>query len=206
MPHVGFWQPASAAHVDLPMSVGRNILMRMFGRPRGLLGRLGGILMARANQPHAVWVISLLDVRQEDNVLEVGFGPGVAIELLAGSAQHVAGIDPSSAMLGQATQRNAEAIGDGRVDLRQGSADRLPFADGSFDKAMAINSMQVWPDASAGLREIRRVLRSGGRLALAFTNYSGQSSEGVPETVTAAGFTDCRLVETDRAFCVLGTR
>jgi len=163
----GFWQPALAAHVDLPMSVGRRFLMR----------------------------------------LEVGLGPGVAIELLlAGSARHVAGIDPSSAMLGQATQRNAEAIGEGRVDLRQGSVDRLPFADHSFDKAMAINSMQVWPDASAGLREIRRVLRSGGRLALAFTTYSGQSSTGVPNIVAAAGFTDCRLVETDKVFCVLATR
>jgi ubiquinone/menaquinone biosynthesis C-methylase UbiE len=42
----------------------------------------------------------------------------------------------------------------------------LLFEDDTFDKALAINSMQVWADAMAGLREIRRVLKSGGRVAL----------------------------------------
>ncbi len=116
------------------------------------------------------------------------------------------GIDPSAEMLGQARQRNAAAIATGRIDLQQASADRLPYADGSFDMALAINSMQVWPDAMAGLQEIRRVLKSGGRVALAFTAHSGQRSEGVPDTVSAAGFVDCRPVQTNAAFCVLATR
>ncbi len=188
------------------MSLGRNILLRMFGRPRGLPGRLGGIIMARTSYRHAAWVIELLNVQQHDTVLEVGFGPGVAVQLLAGSARHVVGIDPSIEMLRQAAKRNAEAISQGWADLRQGCADRLPFAVGSFDKAMAINSMQVWPDAPAGLREISRVLKPGGNVALAFTAYSGQRSEDVPDIVAAAGFFDCQLVETDQAFCVIAAR
>ena len=60
-----------------------------------------------------------------------------------------------------------------RIDLRRGSAERLQFDNDTFDKAVAINSMQVWPDAVAGLREIRRVTRSDGRIALGFTRYSG---------------------------------
>jgi SAM-dependent methyltransferase len=206
MPRDQFWQPGPVSPVDAPMSIGRNLLLRTFGRPQGLLGRLGGIVMARGNRRHAVWVIELLDVQQHDSVLEVGFGPGVAVQLLAESAQHVAGIDSSVEMLRQATTRNANALRDGRVDLRQGSADHLPFADGSFDKALAINSMQVWPDASAGLREIHRVLRPGGRVAMAFTSYSGQRSEGVPELIAVAGFSDCRMVEADKAFCVLAIK
>lgn len=162
--------------------------------------------MARTNYRHAAWVIDLLDVQQHDTVLEVGFGPGVAVQLLAGSARHVAGIDPSIEMLRQAAKRNAGAINQGRVDLRQGCADRLPFAVGSFDKAMAINSTQVWPDAPAGLREIWQVLKPGGNVALAFAAYSGQHSEGVPDIVAAAGFFDCQLVETDQAFCVIAAR
>jgi ubiquinone/menaquinone biosynthesis C-methylase UbiE len=105
------------------MSIGRSILMRTFGRPRGLLGRLGGIIMARANYRHAAWLIDLLDVREPDTMLEIGFGPGVAIQLLAGSARHVAGVDPSAEMLRLASRRNADSIGNGRVDLRRGSAD-----------------------------------------------------------------------------------
>ena len=189
----------------MPMSRGENLLLRMFGRPRGLLGLLGGNVMARVNRRHAAWAIGLLEVRSSDAVLEVGFGPGVAIALLARLARHVVGIDVSAAMLRQAKRRNAAAIRDGRVDLRQGSAEHLPFAADSFDAALAVNSMQVWPDAAAGLREMLRVLRPGARAALAFTVHSGQRPHGASDLVAAAGFTDYRLVETDQAFCVLAT-
>src|SRR6266511_2833082 len=68
------------------MSVARSILMRMFGRPKGLLGKLGGVIMARMNYDCATWVIQLLHIQPNDKVLEVGFGPGVGIQLLAGLA------------------------------------------------------------------------------------------------------------------------
>ena len=63
------------------MSVMRNILMHTFGRPQGILGRLGGIIMARTNADCGAWVSDLLKVEQNDNVLEVGFGPGVVIPI-----------------------------------------------------------------------------------------------------------------------------
>jgi ubiquinone/menaquinone biosynthesis C-methylase UbiE len=56
-------------------------------------------------------------------------------------------------MVEQARTRNGAAIGTGAVDLRQGSVESMPFEDGTFDTVLAINSMQVWPDAPAGLRE-----------------------------------------------------
>ena len=78
---MGSGNPAGSEAVEAPMSLGRNILLRMFGRPRGLPGRLGGIIMARTNYRHAAWVTDQLDVQQHDTVLEVGFGPGVAVDL-----------------------------------------------------------------------------------------------------------------------------
>ncbi len=185
------------------MSLGRAILLRMFGRPHGLLGRLGGIIMARTNRSYAAWVVDTIGVQPEDNVLDIGCGPGVAIELLAAKARRVAGLDPSAEMLRQAGKRNAAAIREGRVELRQGTADRMPFADDAFDKAMAMNSMQVWPDATAGLREVARVLKPGGQAAFSFSTWSGQKRDGVAERIAAAGFADCRVVETDQAFCVI---
>lgn len=187
------------------MSTGRNILMRMFGCPRGPLGWLGGIILARTNRRCAAWVVGLLDVRQQDSVLEIGFGPGVAIEMLATKAGCVAGVDPSAEMLRQAMQRNAAAINEGHVELRQESADRISFHDATFDKVLAINSMQLWPDVSRGLREVSRVLKQGGLVAFAFTTHSGQPREGTPELIIAAGFSDCRVAETDQAFCVLAS-
>jgi ubiquinone/menaquinone biosynthesis C-methylase UbiE len=145
----------------------------MFGQPRGFLGRLGGVIMARTNDACGAWVIELLNVASNETVLEVGFGPGTAVRRLSALAAHVAGVDASREMVAQAEARNAAAVKNGRVELRHGSVDDLPFTGDAFHKAMAINSMQIWPDAVAGLREMWRVLKSGGTIALGFTPYSG---------------------------------
>jgi ubiquinone/menaquinone biosynthesis C-methylase UbiE len=135
--------------LETAMTVGKNILFRMFGRPQGGIGRLGGIIMARMNRKMAASAIDLLGIRPSDHVLEVGFGPGVGIQLLTEKAPsgRVVGVDPSIEMVAQATARNAAAIKAGRVDLREGSVERLPFEDEIFDCALAVNSMQVWPDS-----------------------------------------------------------
>jgi ubiquinone/menaquinone biosynthesis C-methylase UbiE len=180
--------------------------MRMFGKPRGLLGRCGGIIMAHTNDDCAAWVIELLEVKSNEAVLEVGFGPGVAIKRLSEVAGHVTGVDQSREMIAQALARNANAIKSGRVELRHGSVSSLPFADNTFHKAMAVNSMQIWPDTIAGLREMRRVIKSGGTIALGFTPYSGQKNEGLTDELTAAGFTKAQVVEKGRNFCALATK
>ena len=190
------------------MGVTRNILMRAFGCPQGILGRLGGIIMARTNAEFGAWVSDLLKVQPSESVLEVGFGPGTVIHRLTSlaAAGQVAGVDPSSEMVQQAHARNATAVQSGRVDLRLGSVESLPFRKNTFDKAMAVNSMQVWPSAVAGLQEIRRVLKPGGKIALGFTHHSGQPNKGLDTVLTAAGFTDVQIVEADKGFCVLATR
>ena len=190
------------------MSIIRTVFMRAFGRPQGLLGRLGGVIMARMNADCGAWVAGLLEVRPGDAVLELGFGPGVIIQRLAGMAPsgRVAGVDQSQEMLAQASARNATAIQSKRVDLSCGSVEDLPFADNTFDKVIAINSMQVWPDAMLGLREVRRVMKPGARIALGFTGYSGQQNSGLAETLTAAGFSEAQVVESNLGFCALATR
>jgi ubiquinone/menaquinone biosynthesis C-methylase UbiE len=190
------------------MSLGDRILMRMFGRPEGLPGRLGGIILARTNRKFAEEVVAFLDIKAAEKVLEVGFGPGVGIELLtrAETMGRIAGIDPSEEMVRQAAARNRAAIEAGAVDLRRGTVESMPFANDGFDTALAINSMQVWPDASAGLREIRRVLRAGGRVALAFTPHARQPRAGVPEMLSANGFDQARLVELRGGFCALARK
>jgi ubiquinone/menaquinone biosynthesis C-methylase UbiE len=190
------------------MSIAHPILMRMFGRPKGILGRLGGIIMARANRQCAAWVIDLLGIQPNDRVLEVGFGPGVGIQLLVRSVsgRYIAGVDPSEEMVQQAKARNVKAIESGRVDLRYGSVESLSFEDNTFDKALAINSMQVWPDDIAGLAEIRRVMKRGAKAALGFTPHSGQQKQGLTQTLRAAGFANATVSERGDWFCALALK
>ncbi|HEY9600422.1 MAG TPA: class I SAM-dependent methyltransferase [Allocoleopsis sp.] len=185
-----------------------SLLMQMFGRPKGILGRLGGFILARTKRDFTQWVIHLLEIQPGDKVLEVGFGPGVGIEILTTtvSTGYIAGVDYSKEMVEQARVRNAKAIEAGLVQLQQGSVEALPFADDTFDKAFALNSMQVWSDAMAGLREMRRVMKVGGKIALGFTPHSGQSSSGLAEVLTASGFTEAHLVEAEQGFCALGIK
>jgi ubiquinone/menaquinone biosynthesis C-methylase UbiE len=128
------------------------------------------------------WLVELLDVQPEDRVLEVGFGPGVAIELIAARATRglVAGVDPSDVMVRQASKRNLQAVEAGRVQLRQGTVLELPFPDSSFSKALALHSIYFWPSLEQGLRELYRVLAPGGRLAIGVRMYQPHAGRLTP--------------------------
>jgi len=124
--------------------------------------------MARQHRPENAWTVSLLDAQPADQILEVGFGPGIAIEMLAHviTQGRIIGVDASVAMVATASGRNCAALRAGRVELRQGEAANLRFSDATFDKAYSIHSIYFWPNVMNGLREIRRVLKPGGRLVI----------------------------------------
>lgn len=184
-----------------------RLLFNTFGRPRGFLGRLGGRLMARSNQEMAEWVIGQLAVKPDDAVIDIGFGPGTAIELLSHKAAkgNIVGVDYSEEMVKMASERNQTAITAGLVELQRGSVESLPFEDGRFDKALSTNSLQLWPDAMAGLNEIRRVLKPGGMLAIGFTDRARPrpSREEVRKMIALAGFKNAHVVGGAERVCFL---
>src|SRR5262245_8870791 len=94
-----------------------------------------------SNRKRNAWAVSLLDLQPDDRVLEIGYGPGLAIRELSriAHAGYVCGVDHSELMLRQASRRNADAIRHGVVDLRLGSVDALPAFDAAFDKILAVN-------------------------------------------------------------------
>src|SRR6266536_5689074 len=101
-----------------------------------------------SNRTRHVSTAGLLDVQPDDRVLELGFGPRIAIQELARRATRgqVCGVDHSEVMVRQATRRNAAAARTGRVDLRLGSADDLPDFGAPFDAILAVNSLMFWDD------------------------------------------------------------
>ena len=145
-----------------------RVIDGQYRRPSGLLGRYIGAGMARDHRPENEWTVALVDPQPADRILEIGFGPGVAVELVAARVTKglVAGADFSRTMVAAARRRNAAAMRAGRVDLRHGRADALPFPDAAFDKVFGIHTLYFWPNPEAGLREAGRVLRPGGRLVL----------------------------------------
>ena len=141
-------------------------------RPTGLYGRLAGNLMGIVNEKPNRLAVDALRIGARDTVLELGFGPGRAIEIMASRAPNgvVYGVDQSTIMLEQAKRRNREAILEGRVCLYHAGFDNLPFADASIDKILAVNVIYFWRDTEAVVKEIRRVLRPDGCMSIYATD------------------------------------
>ena len=148
----------------------RKTIGSQLGHPRGPLGAIVARIMRRSNAQLNLWMVELLQVAPGDRVLEIGFGPGVALAALLARASDgfVAGVDMSEDMVRQARSRNAAAIAAGRLDIRHGNAGCLPFDDATFDKVCGAHVIYFWADPVATVRELRRVLRPGGTLALAY--------------------------------------
>jgi SAM-dependent methyltransferase len=193
--------------------------LAQFHQPTGAVGHVAGWIMARrsSNVARNRWAVQLLDVQPTDRVIELGCGPGVAIAALATRAIRglVVGVDHSQVMIQQAHRRNRAAVRAGRVRLVHAPVERLAVIDGPFDAALAVNTVGMWPDPTAGLRELARLLQPGGRIALvsqprcpgATAATSGEAANELTRLLGGAGFEHLRTEMLDLdppAACVLG--
>ena len=124
-------------------------LYQQFGNPSGPLGVVAGLIMANraSNRRRNAWTVRQLDIQPDDQVLEVGFGPGLAIRDAAELARdgRVVGLERSETMRRQAYRRNRRAVADGRVELRLGEpGDLLATCGRTFEKAFAVNVFPFW--------------------------------------------------------------
>jgi SAM-dependent methyltransferase len=147
---------------------------RQLRHPSGFTGSVIGHAMAIVNRAPNRIAIDALRVTPGDVVLELGFGPGRAIKQLASlsGSGHILGIDKSAAMLAQASRHNRRALKNGNVQLRHGSFEALPWPTESVDKILAVNIVYFFRKDGAEIREARRVLRSGGTMAIYATDKS----------------------------------
>ncbi|GAA4633100.1 class I SAM-dependent methyltransferase [Actinoallomurus vinaceus] len=138
-----------------------------FALPNGLAGRLASRLMPWMNRQQDI--LDLLGIQAGEQVLEVGYGPGGLIRLLQRTpAKRICGVDPSPEMRDLAGRPHKAQIAAGRIDLRLGTADCTGFSDAEFDCVVSVNNVALWPDLEAGLRELHRVTRPGGRVLIAW--------------------------------------
>jgi SAM-dependent methyltransferase len=144
----------------------------------GLLGRLIAFIMSRETWAENKRAIDALGIEESDHVLDIGCGHGRSLAALAARAQkgRIAGVDPSELMAEIAVQRNRELVKARRVVVATAGAEQLPFADAAFDKALCVHVVYFWEDLDAAFREIARVLKLGGRLALVFRTNDDEAA------------------------------
>ena len=191
---MGAWEFIAGQLRSPSGAFGRYVMPRFFNRSS-----------AAINQT----TLAALALEPEDRVLEVGFGGGDLIAHIEPFVPRgsVAGVDFSPDMVAACEKRFAPLVQSGRVELRCAPAEQLPYPDGRFTKACAVNTVYFWPDPAVPLGELSRVLSAGGRLVVSFsipaaigglpftkhgfTLYEPDQIRGLLED---AGFGDIRMV------------
>lgn len=161
------------------------------------------------------WGLRHTVIRTGDIILDVGCGGGRTMTKLALAANTgiVHGIDYSPESVAATKRANRHLMESGRVAVQQASVLALPFADDAFDLVSAVETHFWWQDLSAGMREVFRVLRPGGRAIVIAEFYNGGKyakyadrlarlttmavldAEQHREMFSGAGFTEIQIFE-----------
>src|SRR5262245_43385278 len=141
-------------------------LLRQCRKPSGWLGRFYLWTMNLNHSRLTDWGLSHVQIEKHYSMLDIGCGGGRTIKKLADLASEgkVCGVDYSKASVAAARSTNQKKIGSGKVEIRQSSVSKLPFADQTFDLVTAVETLYYWPNPLTDLQEVLRVLKPGGRM------------------------------------------
>lgn len=124
-------------------------------------------------------ILGALRLRADDRLLDIGCGGGLLLRDALRTGCRATGVDHSVEMVQLAAERAPGS------EVVFGEADRLPFADGSFSAVAMSQVFFFLDDALAVLRESRRVLRAGGRLAIYTTAAELRGTPAAPEPMAS---------------------
>ena len=144
-------------------------LASQFRRPRCPLGVLAGRIMSTrpSNVARNRYLVEFVGVNRGHRCLEIGVGPGVAIEAAAAAgASQLIGVDHSPLMLQQCAARNADLVATGQLVLVEADGERLPRELGEFDRIWCMNVWHFWTDQERTIVDLAGRLSGGGRLVI----------------------------------------
>lgn len=144
-------------------------------RPSGFFGR---VTLRRMNKSHSKltdWGLTHIAVQPQFTILDIGCGGGRTVGKLAALATQgkVHGVDYSEESVSFSRKLNTAFVAEGRVEIQQASVSQLPFADNTFDMITAVETHFWWPNFADDLREVFRVTKPGGQLAIIAEVYKG---------------------------------
>ena len=190
---------ASTLEAASPAALGDWLTDRAARRPTGAAQR-EGYRDPSHHRPSFGAVLEALQPGPDDVLLEIGCGGGAFLEQALRGGCRAKAIDHSAELLGVAREVNAAAVAAGRLELVEGDAGELPFADASCTCA-AMTQVFFFLDAERVLAEVRRVVRPGGALAVFTVSEQAKGSPAAPEPMASRGrfYSDAELVELARA-------
>lgn len=142
-----------------------RVLAENLRKPQGEFGQKVGEMMHKGNANFYLQLPTLLALKGNEKVLEVGMGAGYHVNELTDKLEngHYVGLDYSFTMVETAREVN---LGLENVSFVEADAASIPYPDGSFDAVFTINTVYFYQDPSLVFAEYYRVLRSGGKLII----------------------------------------
>lgn len=203
-------------------------LARQARKPHKWIGRPFLWLMNLSHSALTNWGLQQVSIEKNFRILDVGCGGGRTIQKLAAVVTEgsVCGVDYASGSVAVSRSKNAKLIDSGRVEIREGSVSQLPYPDCSFDLATAVETQYYWPDLLNDMKEVRRVLKSGGRLVVIAETYKGGrldnlkapamkllksshlSADDQRELFLSAGYDEVQIIEEKKRgwICAIGRK
>lgn len=145
-------------------------LVENAGHPQGFWGKMMIKSMNKGHSELTDWALAYLEIKRSYNVLDIGCGGGKTVSKLCkriGNGK-VFGVDYSELCIEKSKKLNKNNIMCGKASVLQASVSSLPFEDNKFDVITAVETYYFWTDKLNDLKEIYRVLKSGGKLLLVF--------------------------------------
>lgn len=137
------------------------------------------------HRPNFRVTLKALGLSTDDYLLEVGCGGGALLREALLSGCRAAAVDHSAEMVRLAREVNRDAVAEGRLEVLEASADRLPFPDATFTCAAMTGVFGFLADPVAALREIRRVLDENGRLVVFTGSSELRGTPAAPEPIAS---------------------
>jgi len=144
-------------------------------KPTGIFGRFYmSRIFEKGNTELNALIYETLSIRENDHVLEIGFGTGSLIKKIAKQLDNgfVEGVDFSKSMVAIAQKKNRKHINNGKVKIHLDDFDEVLFDDNYFDKIFSVNTIYFWKKPDTTISKICRILKPGGKLIIGFHEKS----------------------------------
>lgn len=145
-------------------------LSQQLKKPTGETGLEVALALNESNQRLYDLAFEMLDLKPDQNILEIGFGNGKHFSqyFQIEPQLNMTGVDFSADMCEEAKTRNSPFIEEGNLSIHCAETSSLPFKENEFDLITAINVIYFLDPPSPHLREIRRVLKPGGSFLIGY--------------------------------------
>lgn len=157
-----------------------------FMLPRGLSGRVIARMMPLGHNAIYKRVSKVLKLQPEDELAEVACGGGHFLKKYASHTRYVAGLDLSDVQVKLAKRNLKDRIKAGTAEIVPGDASKLPWADNRYSAVTVMGSIMGFPEPLEALKEMRRVLRPGGRAVLSI-EYNAEDGKDYSDYINKYG-------------------